>query len=393
MLFSFALILLLGGLAGRLMGRFKIPPLLGMLLVGILIGPSVWNLLDPLTLEISATLRQIALIIILTRAGLSLSLADLKKVGRSAIWMAFLPAIFEMVGVVILAPILLGVTRLEAALMGSVLAAVSPAVVVPHMLKVQEEGYGVKKGIPQLIMAGASVDDVFVIVIFTAFLGMAQGTGLSLVSFGLIPVRILLGIVIGLGVGFLLTKLYQRFRFSNMEQTLLLLSVAFMLVTIENETNLPFSGLLAVMFSGMMLQHEDLDRSKQLERHFNHFWTAASIALFVLVGASVNVDFLLQAGFTAIAVIFGALVFRMTGVLVSLVGSDLNWKERLFCMIAYSPKATVQASIGGIPLAAGLASGNIILVVAVLAIMTTAPLGAFLINMTYHRVLDHDLIG
>ena len=277
--------------------------------------------------------------------------------------------------------------------MGSVLAAVSPAVVVPHMLKVQEEGYGVKKGIPQLIMAGASVDDVFVIVVFTAFLGMAQGTGLSLVSFGLIPVRILLGIVIGLGVGFLLTKLYQRFRFSNMEQTLLLLSVAFMLVTIENETNLPFSGLLAVMFSGMMLQHEDLDRSKQLERHFNHFWTAASIALFVLVGASVNVDFLLQAGFTAIAVIFGALVFRMTGVLVSLVGSDLNWKERLFCMIAYSPKATVQASIGGIPLAAGLASGNIILVVAVLAIMTTAPLGAFLINMTYHRVLDHDLIG
>lgn len=196
MLFSFALILLLGGLAGRLMVRFKIPPLLGMLLVGILIGPSVWNLLDPLTLEISATLRQIALIIILTRAGLSLSLADLKKVGRSAIWMAFLPAIFEMVGVVILAPILLGVTRLEAALMGSVLAAVSPAVVVPHMLKVQEEGYGVKKGIPQLIMAGASVDDVFVIVVFTAFLGMAQGTGLSLVSFGLIPVRILLGIVI-----------------------------------------------------------------------------------------------------------------------------------------------------------------------------------------------------
>ena len=392
MLFSFALILLLGGLAGRVMGLFKLPPLLGMMLVGILIGPSVWNLLDPLTLEISPTLRQIALIIILTRAGLSLSLTDLKKIGRSAIWMAFVPAVFEMVGVIILAPLLLGVTTLEAALMGSVLAAVSPAVVVPHMLKVQKEGYGVKKGIPQLILAGASVDDVFVIVVFAALLGMAQGAGISLVSFGLIPVRILLGILVGLGVGFLLSKLYQRFHFREIEQTLILLAVSFVLVTIENETNLPFSGLLAVMFSGMMIQRKDLDRSKQLERHYNHFWGAASLALFVLVGASVNLEFLSQAGVAAIVVIFGALAFRMVGVLISLVGSDLSWKERLFCMIAYSPKATVQASIGGVPLAAGLASGNIILIVAVLAIMTTAPLGAFLIDLTYHRFLERDFV-
>lgn len=391
MLFSFALILLLGGLAGRLMNRVKMPPLLGMLLVGILIGPSVWNLLDPLTLEISAILRQIALIIILTRAGLSLSLVDLKKIGRSAIWMAFVPAVFEMVGVMILAPLLLGVTTLEAALMGSVLAAVSPAVVVPHMLKVQEEGYGVKKGIPQLILAGASVDDVFVIVVFTALLGMAQGAGVSLVSFGLIPVRILFGILVGLGVGYLLSKLYQRFHFSNVEQTFILLAVSFILVTLENETNLPFSGLLAVMASGMMIQRINLERSQQLERHFNHFWTVASIALFVLVGASVNLDFLFQAGFAAIVVIFGALFFRMAGVLMSLVGSDLNWKERLFSMIAYSPKATVQASIGGMPLAAGLASGNIILVIAVLAIMTTAPLGAFLIDWTYKQLLTKDI--
>ena len=391
MLLSFALILLLGGLAGRVMARFKIPPLLGMLLVGILIGPSVWNLLDPLTLEISAILRQIALIVILTRAGLSLSLRDLKKVGRTAVWVSFVPAVFEIIGVIILAPLLLGVSTLEAALMGSVLAAVSPAVVVPHMLKVQENGYGVKKRIPQLILAGASVDDVFVIVIFTALLGMAQGDGISWLSFGLIPVRIILGILVGLGVGFLLSKLYQQVRFSDMEQTLILLAVSFILVTVENETNLPFSGLLAVMFSGMMLQRKDLERAKQLARHYNHFWSAASIALFVLVGASVNLDFLLQAGIAAIVVIFGALAFRMVGVLTSLLGSDLNWKERVFCMIAYSPKATVQASIGGLPLAAGLASGNIILVVAVLAIMTTAPLGAFLIDLTYPRLLEHDL--
>ena len=391
MLLSFALILLLGGLAGRVMARFKIPPLLGMLLVGILIGPSVWNLLDPLTLEISAILRQIALIVILTRAGLSLSLRDLKKVGRTAVWVSFVPAVFEIIGVIILAPLLLGVSTLEAALMGSVLAAVSPAVVVPHMLKVQENGYGVKKRIPQLILAGASVDDVFVIVIFTALLGMAQGDGISWLSFGLIPVRIILGILVGLGVGFLLSKLYQQVRFSDMEQTLILLAVSFILVTVENETNLPFSGLLAVMFSGMMLQRKDLERAKQLARHYNHFWSAASIALFVLVGASVNLDFLLQAGIAAIVVIFGALAFRMVGVLTSLLGSDLNWKERVFCMIAYSPKATVQASIGGLPLAAGLASGNIILVGAVLAIMTTAPLGAFLIDLTYPRLLEHDL--
>ena len=391
MLLSFALILLLGGLAGRVMARFKIPPLLGMLLVGILIGPSVWNLLDPLTLEISAILRQIALIVILTRAGLSLSLRDLKKVGRTAVWMSFVPAVFEMIGVIILAPLLLGVSTLEAALMGSVLAAVSPAVVVPQMLKVQENGYGVKKRIPQLILAGASVDDVFVIVIFTALLGMAQGDGISWLSFGLIPVRIMLGILVGLGVGFLLSKLYQQVRFSDMEQTLILLAVSFILVTVENETNLPFSGLLAVMFSGMMIQRKDLERANQLARHYNHFWSAASIALFVLVGASVNLDFLFQAGMAAIVVIFGALAFRMVGVQTSLLGSDLNWKERVFCMIAYSPKATVQASIGGLPLAAGLASGNIILVVAVLAIMTTAPLGAFLIDLTYPRLLEHDL--
>ena len=387
MLLSFALILLLGGVAGRLFGRLKLPPLLGMLLVGIVMSPSVLNLLDPMTLDISGILRQIALIIILTRAGLSLSLRDLKKVGRPAIFMSFVPAIFEIVGIGLLAPLLLGVSPLEALLMGSVLAAVSPAVVVPHMLKIQEKGYGVNKGIPQLILAGASIDDVVVIVIFSALLGIMQGVSISWVTFGWIPVRILLGIAVGLFVGNLLAKLFERVRLNADERTLTLIAVSFILVTIENETTLPFSGLLAVMFSGIMIQRKNVEIATQLTHHYNHFWSAASIALFVLVGASVNVNFLFQAGVAALAVIFGGLSFRIVGVFVSLLGTNLNWKERLFCMIAYSPKATVQASIGGLPLAAGLASGNIILVVAVLAIMTTAPLGAFLIDHTYHRLL------
>ena len=387
MLLSFALILLLGGVAGRLFGHLKLPPLLGMLLVGIVMSPSVLNLLDPMTLDISGILRQIALIIILTRAGLSLSLRDLKKVGRPAIFMSFVPAIFEIVGIGLLAPLLLGVSPLEALLMGSVLAAVSPAVVVPHMLKIKEKGYGVNKGIPQLILAGASIDDVFVIVIFSALLGIMQGVSISWVTFGWIPVRILLGIAVGLFVGNLLAKLFERVRLNADERTLTLIAVSFILVTIENETTLPFSGLLAVMFAGIMIQRKNVEIATQLTHHYNHFWSAASIALFVLVGASVNVNFLFQAGVAALAVIFGGLSFRIVGVFVSLLGTNLNWKERLFCMIAYSPKATVQASIGGLPLAAGLASGNIILVVAVLAIMTTAPLGAFLIDHTYKRLL------
>ena len=387
MLLSFALILLLGGVAGRLFGRLKLPPLLGMLLVGIMMSPSVLNLLDPMTLDISGILRQIALIIILTRAGLSLSLRDLKKVGRPAIFMSFVPAIFEIVGIGLLAPLLLGVSPLEALLMGSVLAAVSPAVIVPQMLKIQEKGYGVNKRIPQLILAGASIDDVVVIVIFSALLGIMQGVSISWVTFGWIPVRILLGIAIGLFVGNLLAKLFERVHLNADERTLTLIAVSFILVTIENETSLPFSGLLAVMFTGIMIQRKNVKVATQLTRHYNHLWSAASIALFVLVGASVNVNFLFQAGVTALAVIFGGIAFRIVGVFISLLGTNLTWKERLFCMIAYSPKATVQASIGGLPLAAGLAVGNIILVVAVLAIMTTAPLGAFLIDHTYKRLL------
>ena len=390
MLLSFALILLVGGLAGRLAQKFKLPSLFGMLLVGILIGPSLLNLVDPLTLAISPVLRQMALIIILTRAGLSLSLGDLRKIGRPAVLMAFVPAIFEMVGVVLLAPVLLGVSLLDAALMGSVLAAVSPAVVIPHMLHVQEEGYGTEKGIPQLVLAGASVDDVVVIVIFSVLLGIAQATGFSWVSVALIPVRIVLGVLVGLSVGALFARFVQRFNFSIIERTMYLLALTFILVTVENETNLPFSGLLAVMFAGIMIQREDIVVAKQLEGHYRHFWSLASIALFVLVGTSVDITFLFRAGFVAVVVIFGALLFRIFGVWLSLLGTDFNRKERLFIMLAYTPKATVQASIGGIPLALGLASGDMILVVSVLAIMTTAPLGAFLIENTYKKLLEKE---
>lgn len=388
MLLSFALILLLGGLAGRFMQKVRLPALLGMLFVGIALGPNVLNWLDSLTLDISADLRQIALIIILARAGLSLDLSILKRVGRPALRMAFVPACFEMVGVTLLAPILLGVSRLDAAIMGSVLAAVSPAVVVPHMLNVQNEGYGVKKGIPQLILTGASLDDVFVIVVFSVFVGMAQGSGISWMSFAMIPVQIGIGILVGLLVGYGFVLFFHRFDFTKTERSVILLAVSFILVTIENQTSLPFSGLIAVMASGLMIQRTDKTIADPLAHHYNQFWQVASIALFVLVGASVDLNYLIQAGLVTLAVIIGALAFRILGVWVSLIGTNFSGKEKLFCMIAYTPKATVQASIGGVPLALGLTSGNIILVVAILAIMTTAPIGAFLIENTYKHLLD-----
>lgn len=390
MLFSLALILLFGGLAGRLAQKFHLPSLLGMLFAGILLGPSMLNAIDPLTLDISPVLRQIALIIILTRAGLSLSLADLRKIGRPAVAMSFVPALCEMFGVMLFAPLLLGVRLLDAALMGSVLAAVSPAVVIPHMLHVQDEGYGNRKGIPQLILAGASVDDVIVIVIFTVLLSLTQSATFSWLSFALIPVQIVSGMAVGLGVGWIFAQFIRRFEISAVERTIYLLALTFLLVTVENETNLPFSGLLAVMFAGIMIQREDDRVAQGLEHHYRYFWSVASIALFVLVGVSVHLSYLFEAGLTAVVVIFGALIFRMFGVWLSLLGTDFNFRERLFTMLAYTPKATVQASIGGIPLAIGLASGHIILVVSVVSIMITAPLGAFLIEQTYEKLLEKD---
>lgn len=389
MLFSIALILLVGMSAGWLCNKIKLPSLLGMIITGIILGPYVCNLIDPSILGISSELRRIALIIILTRAGLSLDLNDLKKVGRPAVLMCFVPACFEMIGMVILAPMLLGISRLDAAIMGAVVGAVSPAVIVPKMLKLMDEGYGAEKGIPQLILAGASVDDVFVIVMFTAFAGLAQGGELSPVSFIQIPISIILGIIVGCIIGIGMAKFFEKMHIRDTAKIVIILSIAFMLVTLEDKLSgtVPFSGLIAVMCLGIALQKRREVVAVRLSSKFSKLWVGAEVLLFVLVGATVDLSYALAAGITAIILVFGVLLFRMLGVFCCLLKTKITLKERLFCMIAYTPKATVQAAIGGVPLAMGLACGNIVLTVAVLAILITAPLGAFCIEFSYKKLL------
>lgn len=392
MLFSIALILLLGMFMGWICKKLHLPSLLGMILTGMILGPCILNLIDSSILDISSQLRRIALIIILTRAGLSLDINDLKKVGRPAILMCFLPACFEMIGMVILAPMLLGVSVLDAAIMGAVVGAVSPAVIVPKMLKLMEEGYGTRKGIPQLILAGASVDDVFVIVMFSVFTGLAQGEGISPVSFMKIPVSILTGILIGILVGALLSTFFQKVHMRDTVKVIILLCLSFLMVTFEDFFGgiIPFASLLAVMGVGMALQKKRKVVADRLSGKFNKLWVAAEIMLFVLVGATVDLQYVKTAGIMAILLVFGVLVFRMLGVLLCLIKTGLDKKERIFCMVAYTPKATVQAAIGGIPLALGLSCGNIVLTVAVIAIIITAPLGAFMIELLYKRCLQKE---
>lgn len=390
MLFSIALLLLGGMFAGWLCRKLRLPALLGMILVGVLAGPAVLDLIDGSILGISSQLRKIALIIILSRAGLTLNLEDLKKNGRPAVLMCFVPAAFEITGMILLAPLLLPVTRLEAAVMGSVVAAVSPAVIVPKMIKLMEEGYGVRKGIPQIILAGASVDDVFVIVLFSAFTSLAQGKEISVISFVNIPVSILLGAVIGIVLGYALASYFQRVGVRDAVKLLVFLSVSFLLTAAEGSlhTGITFSGLIAVMFMGIGLQRKKMDSAKMLSGKFNQMWVFAEVILFTLVGASVDISYVSSAGLAAVILIFAVLVFRMLGVCLCMAGTKLNWKERIFCMLAYMPKATVQAAIGGLPMAMGLPCGKIVLTVAVLAIFITAPLGAFLIDATYQKLLE-----
>lgn len=390
MLFSIALLLLGGMFAGWLCRKLRLPALLGMILVGVLAGPAVLDLIDGSILGISSQLRKIALIIILSRAGLTLNLEDLKKNGRPAVLMCFVPAAFEITGMILFAPVLLPVTRLEAAVMGSVVAAVSPAVIVPKMIKLMEEGYGVRKGIPQIILAGASVDDVFVIVLFSAFTSLAQGKEISVISFVNIPVSILLGAVIGMVLGYALASYFQRVRVRDAVKLLVFLSVSFLLTAAEGSlhTGITFSGLIAVMFMGIGLQRKKMDSAKMLSGKFNQMWVFAEVMLFTLVGASVDISYVSSAGLAAVILIFAVLVFRMLGVCLCMAGTKLNWKERIFCMLAYMPKATVQAAIGGLPMAMGLPCGKIVLTVAVLAIFITAPLGAFLIDATYQKLLE-----
>ena len=389
MLLSISLILLVGMSMSWIYRKIKLPGLLGMLVTGIVLGPYMLDLLDESILGISSELRKIALIIILTRAGLGLDLSGLKKIGRPAVLMCFVPASLEILGMILLAPKLMGLTVLEAAIMGAVLAAVSPAVVVPRMVKLMDEGYGVNKGIPQLILAGASVDDVYVIVLFSTFTGMMQGESASVTSFLNVPVSIFLGGVLGLLLGTFFAYYFKKVQLRDTAKVLIILSVSFLLVVIEDHLNTPitFSALIAIMFIGIGLQKKREAVAKRLSVKYGKLWVGAEVFLFVLVGATVNIEYFGKVGVQALAVILGALVFRMLGVFICLPGTDLTGREKMFCMLAYTPKATVQAAIGGIPLSLGFACGDMVLTVAVLAIVLTAPLGALAIDSLYKKWL------
>lgn len=393
MLTSLAYVLLLGMALGAMASRLRLPSLVGMLLAGILLGPCVLNLLSPSLLGISADLRQLALVIILTRAGLSLELEDLRRAGRPAVLLCFVPASFEVLGMVLLAPRLLGVDVLDAAIMGAVVGAVSPAVIVPRMLRLMEEGYGADKGIPQMILAGASVDDVFVIVVFTALTGVAAGGGsFSPAVLGQVPISILLGAGAGALCGLLLGVFFARSFLPVPLRTVLFLAVSFLLLEAENQLKgyCPFSGLLGIVAMGMALLWRTPDRAAELAGSFSSLWVGAEILLFSLVGAAVDLRYLALCGLAAACCVAGGLIFRALGVLLCVIKTPLCKKERLFCAAAYLPKATVQAAIGGVPLAMGLGCGSTVLAVAVVAILLTAPLGALLIDKLGPRLLKKD---
>ena len=395
MLTSLAFIFLAGLSLAAICEKIRLPRIVGMLFTGIALGPYVLDLLDPSILGISSELRQTAIIIILIKAGLSLDLSDLKKVGRPAVLMAFVPASFEILGYVLFAPLLLGISRIEAGVMGAVLSAVSPAVVVPRMLRLMDEKYGTDKSIPQLIMAGASCDDIFVIVLFSTFISMAQGGKANLLDFANIPISILLGVTIGAVFGFVLSLFFEtayahKHIIRNSMKVIVILGAAFLLMSIEIwlKNYVAVSGLLAVVSMACFLKIRCTDFvTKRLSEKFGKLWIAAEVILFVLVGAAVDIRYTLGAGIEAVLIIFIALAFRGIGVIISLAGTSLTLKERLFCIIAYLPKATVQAAIGSVPLAMGLPCGNIILSVAVLAIIITAPLGAFGIDAAFKPLL------
>lgn len=398
MLESLALILLVGLAMGTICEKIKLPRIIGMLITGIVLGPYVLDLFDPSILSISAELRKIALIIILLKAGLSLNLSDLNKVGRPAVMMSFVPASFEIIGYIIFAPIILGINRVESAVMGAVLGAVSPAVVVPRMVQLMEEKYGTDKSIPQMILAGASCDDIFVIVLFTTFLGMAQGEKASVMEFVNIPISIVLGVIAGAAAGFILYFIFEtaykhKRCIRNSTKLIIILGVSFLLVTVEDrlEGKVALSGLLAVVSMACVLKIKCTGSvSQRLSAKFGKLWIAAEVILFVLVGAAVDIRYTLEAGGTAVLMIFAALIFRAAGVMLCTVKTGFTWKERLFCVIAYLPKATVQAAIGSVPLAAGLECGKIILSVAVMAIIITAPLGAFGMDISYKKLLKKE---
>lgn len=390
MLISLSYIIIVGLLLGSICKKIKFPSLFGMIIGGIIIGPHVLNLIDGSILNISSEIRKIALIIILIRAGLKLSLEDLKRVGRPAILMCFVPATLEVLGMILLAPKLLGLSILDAAILGAVIGAVSPAVIVPRMIKLIDENRGVNKGIPQMILAGASVDDVFVIVLFTTFTSLAQGADISVKSFVNIPISIITGVLVGFALGYALVIYFNKIHIRDTVKVAIILCVSFVMTYIEDRFGsiIPFASLIGVMALGLMIKRQKSDLAVRMSAKYNKLWVVAEIFLFVLVGASVEIGSLKSAGISAVILIFGVLLFRMAGVFVCVVATDLNIKEKLFCMLAYTPKATVQAAIGGLPLAMGLPCGNTVLTVSVIAIMVTAPLGAFAIDLTYKKFLE-----
>ncbi|MGI6031010.1 MAG: cation:proton antiporter [Eubacteriales bacterium] len=392
MLTSLAWIFLVGLLLSHLAGKLKLPALIGMLLTGMVLGPYGCNVLDETLLDISGQLRQVALVIILLRAGLALRMDDLRKAGRPAILLCFVPACCEIAGVTLLAPMLLPVTHAEAALLGSVLAAVSPAVIVPRMLRLMEQKRGTGQQIPQMLMAGASADDVLVIVLFTTFSGMVAGEQVNWSSIAQVPVSIVLGVAGGIAAGYLLARFWKSRHMRDSVKVLILLSVCFLLLELENqlEGTVAFSGLLAVMSAGAALLWDYPVLAGRLSAKMGKLWVAAEVLLFVLVGATVDMRYAVQAGGWMLLVVAGGLVFRVAGVALCVAGSPLRLRERLFCMIAYLPKATVQAAIGGLPLAMGLSCGRLVLTAAVLAILVTAPLGAWGIDQTAHRWLRQE---
>ncbi len=390
MLTSLSFILLLGLLLARIFNRLKLPSLLGMVITGMILGPYALDLIDSSIIGVSTDLRQIALIIILTNAGLSLDIEDLKKVGRPAILMSFVPASFEIIGVILIASKLLEISILDAAIMGSVLAAVSPAVVVPRMIKIMKKEYGTKKGIPQLILAGASMDDVFVIVLFTAFTSLALGGKFNLSSILQVPISIVLGIFVGAFLGILLVILFKRFHMRDTVKVIIALSLSGLLIGLENVLSgiVPMSGLIGIISMGIIINKEYNLLAKRLSVKYSKLWVGAEIFLFVLIGATVDLKYAISAGLAPVIIVIGGLLFRMIGVYISLLNTQFSRKEKLFCMLAYTPKATVQAAIGAIPLSLGLASGQQILTVAFLSILITAPFGAISIDNSYQKLLS-----
>lgn len=387
MLKSIAFIIIMSLILGKIFKKINLPPILAFLIVGITLGPFAFNLIDKKILDISSELRTIALVIILTRAGLSLDIDDLKKIGRPAVLMCFVPAVFEMCAVGLLAPIFLKVDVLDAFIIGSIIAAVSPAVVVPRMIRLIEEGYGDEHKIPQLILAGSSCDDVFCIVVFTSLVALAKTGNINVLKFFSVPISILVGIVVGVGIGIVFVKFFRKFHMRDTVKVLIILSVSFLLLELEKISPVPFSGLIAIMTLSMVVKKIYEDLAERLSEKYNKLWVGAEIFLFVLVGATVNVKYAINSGIMVVLLVICALLIRMVGVYASILKTKLTPKERLFCMVAYTPKATVQAAIGAIPLSMGLKVGDMALTVAVISILITAPFGAIMVDNLYKKLL------